>query len=107
MSRHQRRQADPAVTLDLNALAASCNAACGGEALLWNRGCGTFADVDAIAFVVDDLLDAANADKPGQFAQHLGELVFDALGLAGALGIDIAAEVERARKASLSAQVGK
>lgn len=99
MSRHhQRRQADPAVTLDLNALAASCNAACGGEPLLWAAGEGAFADLNLLDITLADLTSAACQDKPGEFAQHLGALVFDALALAGSLGIDIAKEVERVRR---------
>ncbi len=98
MSRHQRRQADPAVTLDLNALAASCNAACGGEALLWEGGKSVGEDLNMIEGALGDLSAACLENRPAGFAQHLGELVFDALALAGALGVDIAIEVERVRK---------
>jgi hypothetical protein len=97
MSRHQRHKADTAV-MDLNALAASCNAACGGGPLLWEKGEGVHSDLTHMAQTLDLLRHQAQADRPGLFADFLGVLVFDALSLAGALGIDVAAEVERERK---------
>ena len=107
MSRRQRWGQEPS-QLDLNALAASCNAACGEPGtLLWDRGASVRADLVWLGKILGWMDASASADKPGEFAEQLGELVFDALALAGALGIDIAMEVERCRKAGLSAQVGK
>lgn len=98
MSRRQRTGQDPAA-LDLNALAASCNAACGEPGtLLWDRGAGVRADLVWMGKLLNWMDASATQDKPGDFAEQLGELVFDALGLASALGVDIAKEVERCRK---------
>lgn len=105
MSRRQR-ESQASTALDLNALAAACNAACGDPGtLLWDRGAGVRADLVWMEKTIRWMDDSATKDKPGAFAEQLGELVFDALGLAGALGIDIAKEVERCRK--LQEKVGK
>lgn len=107
MSRRHRESKDPAA-LDLNALAASCNVACGEPGtLLWDRGAGVRADIVWMGKLLRWMDESASLDKPGSFAEQLGELVFDALGLAGALGVDIAKEVELVRKRAENAGFSK
>ena len=104
MSREQRsRQASTA--LDLNALSASCNTAYGADAMAWGKGEPALLFSRTLSVLQQEARDAWNCNRPAEFAEVLGDVVFEALALAGALGVDIAMEVERCRK--LQAKVGK
>lgn len=104
MSRRQRAT-EARVPLDLNALAASCNTAYGADAMAWGAGEPALLFSRTLSVLQQEARDAWKCNKPAEFAEVLGDVVFEALALAGALGVDIALEVERARK--LQAKVGK